>query len=59
VIYLHIPEANQFLMLDIYGKGEEKDNLTAAEKRGLKGLAGEYRKLIVEAARRTKQEPHP
>ncbi len=58
VIYLHIPEANQFLMLDVYGKGE-KDDLTAAEKKDLRTLAGEYRKLIVEAATRTKREPNP
>jgi hypothetical protein len=58
VIYLHIPEAHQFLMLDIYGKGE-KDDLTRAEKKDLRTLAGEYKTLIVEAARRTKQEPQP
>jgi hypothetical protein len=58
VIYLHIPEANQFLMLDVYGKGE-KDDLTSAEKKGLRQLASQYKKLIVEAARKNKPEPRP
>ena len=55
VIYLHIPEAEQFLMLDIYGK-DEKDDLTPAEKKDLRELAREYKRLIVEAARKAKKE---
>ena len=58
VIYLHIPEAGQFLMLDIYGKGE-KDDLTPAEKKDLRELAREYKRLIVEAARKAKKEQEP
>jgi len=58
VIYLHIPEADQFLMLDIYGKGE-KDDLTLAEKKDLRELAQEYKRLIVEAARKAKKEGEP
>lgn len=58
VIYLHIPEAVQFLMVDIYGKGEKED-LTPAEKQDLRELAREYKILIVEAARRTKKEQEP
>ena len=58
VIYLHIPEADQFLMLDIYGKGE-KDDLTPAEKKDLRELAREYKRLIVEAARKAKKEQEP
>ncbi len=38
VIYLHVPEAKRFYMLDIYGK-DEKDDLSAAQKRQLAKLA--------------------
>jgi putative transcriptional regulator len=55
VIYFHIPEADQFLMLDIYGKGE-KDDLTPAEKKDLRELAREYKAMIVDAARKAKRE---
>jgi hypothetical protein len=55
VIYLHIPEADQFLMLDIYGKGE-KDDLTPDEKQGLRQLARQYKGLIVEASGKAKKE---
>jgi putative transcriptional regulator len=55
VIYLHIPEAGQFLMMDIYSKGE-KDDLTPTEKRDFRELAREYKRLIIEAARRAKKE---
>ena len=58
VIYLHIPEADQFLMVDIYGKGE-KDDLTPAEKKDLRELAREYKRLTVEAARKAKEEQEP
>ena len=51
VVYLHIPEAGQFLMLDVYGKGE-KDDLAPAEKRELRELSREYRKQVVEAIRK-------
>lgn len=42
IIYLHVPEVNQILLLDIYGKGEQ-ENLSAAEKRALSQLANEFR----------------
>jgi hypothetical protein len=58
VIYLHIPEADRFLMLDIYGKGEKED-LTPAEKKNLRELARVYKKLIVDAARKAKEEQEP
>ena len=59
VIYLHIPEVSQFLMLDIYSKGE-KDDLSPAEKKDLRELAREYKRLIVEAAQRAnKKEQEP
>jgi len=58
VIYLHIPEVDQFLMVDIYGKGEKED-LTPVEKKGLRELAREYKRLVVEAARNTNKEQEP
>ena len=54
VIYLHISEVGQFLMLDIYGKNE-KDDLTPAEKKDFRELGREYKKLIIEAARGNKK----
>ena len=45
-------------MLDIYGKNEKED-LTPAEKRQFRELAGEYKKQDVEAARRAKKEQEP
>jgi putative transcriptional regulator len=58
VIYFHIPEVGQFLMLDIYGKNEKED-LTPTEKRDLRELAREYKRLIIEAARKSEKEQEP
>jgi putative transcriptional regulator len=58
VIYLHVPEADHFLMVDVYGKGEKED-LSPAEKKDLRELAREYKIRVVDAARRTKKEPGP
>ena len=38
VIYLHVPVANWFYMLDLYGK-DEKDDLAPEEKKHLRVLA--------------------
>jgi hypothetical protein len=46
------------LMLDIYGKGE-KDDLTPVEKKDLRELAREYKRLMVEAAEKAKKEQEP
>ena len=51
VIYLHVPEANWFFMLDIYGK-DERDDLTAAEKKSLGKLGEELKRQAREAAKR-------
>jgi hypothetical protein len=58
VIYRYIPEVDQFLMLDIYSKGEKED-LTPAEKKDLRELARAYKSLIVEAARKVKRGDQP
>lgn len=38
VIYLHVPAARRFYLLDVYGK-DEKDDLSANEKKALRLLA--------------------
>lgn len=38
VIYLHVPAAKRFYLLDVYGK-DEKDDLSANEKKQLRRLA--------------------
>jgi hypothetical protein len=48
VIYLHVPEAKRFYLLDVYGK-DEKDALSAKEKKHLSKLA-ELLKLEARAA---------
>jgi putative transcriptional regulator len=58
VIYLHIPEIGQFLLLDVYGK-HEKEDLSPTEKRDLRDLAREYKRLMVETARTTRKEQKP
>lgn len=52
LIYLYIPEARWFYLLDIYGK-DEKDDLTADEKHQLKLLANELQREARAAAKRT------
>ena len=42
VIYLHIPEAERIDLLAIYGK-DERDDLSADEKRALRALAQQAR----------------
>lgn len=49
VIYLHVPAAGWIFLLDVYGK-DEKDDLSPAEKKVLRYLAG---RLKDEASRTT------
>jgi hypothetical protein len=51
VIYLHIPAARRFYMIDIYGK-DEKDDLSAAEKKMLRQLAARLKAESVLAYQR-------
>jgi hypothetical protein len=51
VIYLYVPEAKWFFLLDIYDK-DEKADLTASEKKELAQLADELRREAKQAARR-------
>lgn len=48
VIYLYVPEAKRFYMLDIYGK-DEKDDLSPDEKKELRELAEQLKKEAIES----------
>jgi len=50
VIYLHVAEADVIFLMDIYGKDEQAD-LSADQKRALKGLAQSYKGAAIMAAR--------
>ncbi len=51
LIYLYVPEVRWFYLLDIYGK-DEKDDLSADEKKQLKRLAEELQREARAARRR-------
>jgi hypothetical protein len=55
VIYLHVPTARRFYLLDIYGK-DEKDDLSAAEKKQLRQLAERLKKEAIASYERWLQE---
>jgi hypothetical protein len=50
IIYLHVPEVNWIYLLDIYGK-DEKDDLSAGERKVLRLLAEEFKKQAMRAKR--------
>lgn len=54
VIYLHVPEANWLLLLDIYDK-DEKGNLTAPEKKVLKRLAEQFKEEALQTVSQGKR----
>jgi hypothetical protein len=58
VIYLHIPAAGRFYLLDLYGK-DEKDNLAASEKKLLRQLAEELKREAALAHERQPTEKKP
>jgi hypothetical protein len=49
VIYLHVAGADVIYLLDVYDKNERED-LTADQKKFLKGLADEYKRAAIRAA---------
>ncbi len=55
VIYLHVPEVDRILLLDIYGK-DEKDDLSAAEKKVLRRLAEDFRRQTLQSWKRKDRE---
>jgi hypothetical protein len=55
LIYLYVPAARHFYMLDIYGK-DEKDDLTSDERNQLRTLAFELKREAKIAADRRKKE---
>src|SRR5262249_46176291 len=50
VIYLHVPEADGIFLMDIYSKGEQED-LSADQKKILKGLAQSYERAAIQMAK--------
>ncbi len=58
VIYLYVPEAKQFFLLDVYGK-DEKDDLSSPEKRILAALADQLRQAAQSSVRRPKGPRSP
>ena len=50
VIYLHVAEADVIFLMDVYGKDEQAD-LSADQKKVLKGLAQSYKRAAIQAAR--------
>ena len=56
IIYLHIPEASRFLLLDVYNKNEA-DDLTKEERVFLAGLAENYRaEALAASSKRRKRK---
>jgi hypothetical protein len=55
VIYLYVPEAKWFFMIDGYGKGEQ-DDLTAAQKRQLSRLADQLKHEARKVARQRNRD---
>ncbi len=55
LIYLHVPTAKRFYLLDIFGK-DEKDDLSAGEKKQLRKLAGELKAEAIAAHERWLKE---
>ncbi len=55
VIYLHVAEADAIFLMEIYGKDEQAD-LTADQKKVLKGLAQSFKTAAIQAAEAFDQE---
>jgi hypothetical protein len=56
VIYLHVAEADVIFLMDILGKGEQED-LTAEQRKILKGLADDSKRAAIRAARAHEKGP--
>ncbi len=56
VIYLYVPKAKWFFMLDIYGK-DEQDDLTPSEKKELSNLVVELKRHAISVASSPKRKP--
>jgi hypothetical protein len=55
VIYLHIAEADIIHLMDVFGKDEQED-LSADQKKVLKGIAARYKEAAIRAAVSSKKE---
>jgi hypothetical protein len=56
VIYLHVAEADVIFLMDVYDKGERED-LTPAQKKILKGLADAFKKAAIRTAEAHRGRP--
>jgi hypothetical protein len=50
VIYLQVAEVDVIFLMDVYGKDEQAD-LSAGQKRALRGLADGYKRAAIRASR--------
>jgi hypothetical protein len=50
IVYLYIPEAQRFFMLDVYDKDEAED-LSPADRARLAQLAAEYKERVLASLR--------
>lgn len=55
LIYLYVPEVRRFYLLDIYGK-DEKDDLSANEKKALAKLADELKTNAITSLKRLRRK---
>jgi mRNA-degrading endonuclease RelE of RelBE toxin-antitoxin system len=58
LIYLHIPQIEHFLLLEIYGKNEKED-LSNYDKKTLKQLAQEFRQRIIRKITQLRRKDSP
>lgn len=56
MIYLHVAEADVIFLMDVFGKGEQED-LTAEQKKLLKGLADNFKRAAIRGVRAHKKGP--
>jgi hypothetical protein len=58
LIYLHIPQIDHFLLLDIYGKNEKED-LSNDDKRVLRELAQAFRQQLMQRIAQSRKKNDP
>ena len=55
MIYLHVPEAKRFYLIDVYGK-DEQDDIAAADKKILGRLAMEIKAAAIAQYKKWEEE---
>lgn len=58
LIYLHIPQIEHFLLLDIYGKNEQED-LAADDKKVLKQLTELFKHQLIQKVMQSQKKDFP